>query len=508
MARVVLHPDAAPISLLDHALTFLTRAGAAIGGGIAEGRRRSRGVREWSSALGAYGLGAWSGWTDNRHEQIRHYRGWVYIAISAVARKLADRPPQCGLLRASGEGDVQRYLRRGLRTKALNRAVAEGNDEIEIFPDSHPLNRLFNDPNEPDVGYHLWFQTYLWYALTGNSYWWTPRQSAASKLGGLPDEIWVPPAEWVTPVYYGTGKWVDGYEIRTYRSGKTISVDPSEMIHFRDPHPYDLRDGYSPLTAGSHWIDIENSLSRSRLASFKNGHRPSIGIQLDAATKDPLDSTLERIYARWDARMAGEANHGRPFVGTPGATLVNLAGFSPAEMAFLESDNQVRDTVLGLFGVPYPITGFVGGATYENADAAIRNFYQQRFNPLRRFFGQVITEKVGRVYDENCVVFWPDDTPIDPEQERKDDESLFDRGGMTPNERRIRRGMEPAGDPNADKLYILSGYTPLEDAGLPEPTAADGASDFGGDSSGGDKPDKPEKAFAFPRNGHASVNGH
>jgi HK97 family phage portal protein len=440
--------------------------------------RPSRSQRVFAEALGSQPSPG-GGWTANRHEQVRHFRGWAYIAIRANALMLAKRPPIVGL-----PNDTPNKSK-----SALPKSM-----DVKPFDGEHPLVRLLKNPNEPEVGFNLWYDTEVSSGLTGSTYWWTPKNGV-----GLPAEAWVVPSPWVTEIYDDSGAWVARYEVRTYRTGQVITIPADEMIHFRDGHPFDKRDGYAPLQAGAPWIDTEEAIDRSRLSSFKNGARPGLTIELGEKFSEPDDAELQRIHAKFLARYSGEHNDGRPIITPPGAK-VGTAAWSPAEMNYIESDNQVRDKVLALFGVPYPVAMIVGGATFENSDAAVAQYYRQTLCPKREYYSQVLTEKLARQYDERAVVYWADDTPKTAADLNAEIETDFDRGAITPNQIAMLRGREPFG-PEGDIPYVKAGYIPLRDAALGPPDPND-------DADVGSPGDESSKGYGLWSRRSELVNGH
>jgi HK97 family phage portal protein len=426
--------------------------------------RPSRSQRVFAEALGSQPSPG-GGWTANRHEQVRHFRGWAYIAIRANALMLAKTPPVVGTpAKQAGK-------------KSLRKSHTP---DIDPFDDEHPLCRLLANPNEPEVGFNLWYDTEVSMGLTGSAYWWLPRNAV-----GLPAEAWVIPSPWVTAIYDESGAWVARYEVRTYRTGQVITIPADEIIHFRDPHPYDKRDGYAALQAGSPWVDTEEAIDRSRLSSFKNGARPGLTVELGEKYSEPDDAELQRIHAKFLARYSGEHNDGRPIITPPGAK-VGTAAWSPTEMAYIDSDNQIRDKVLALYGVPYPVAMIVGGATFENSSEAVAQYYRQTLCPKRAYYAQVLTEKLARLYDERAMAYWPDDTPETSADKTARLEQGLKHGGLTRNEWRSEYGLEPL--PDADDLLVPAGLVPIADAGLPpEGDMVDGpAGGLGGGADAGD----------------------
>src|SRR5262249_54412936 len=155
--------------------------------------------------------------------------------------------------------------------------------------------------------------------LTGNSYLWVV-PSKRSRLDGTyqPCELMVIPAHWVRPVMGPAG--VDYYEAYPYPgAGGMLRFPCEEIIHLRYKSPVHKIDGWSPQQAGSEWIDLEESVSRSRFWTFKNGAFPQGSLELGEGYEDPDDADLERIYAKFTARYQGESKAGLPLVLPPGA---------------------------------------------------------------------------------------------------------------------------------------------------------------------------------------------
>lgn len=413
--------------------------------------------RQLVGAMGFVGgTSFYGGWSADRWKQVQHYRGWARICIQAIANRMATTPPTTGRIITSGSlSGSQKQLSKAYKAKSLSPAVRHGSGDFEAFDDDHPLNRLLHQPNPVDVGWYLWFRSIMYYKLTGKCYWWKPRNGL-----GLPAELWVLPSQWITPLYGRSTNWIDSYVLRTNRTGQPIYIQPDEIIEFTDPSPIDLRDGFSALQACDLWLDTQYSIDRSRLASFKNGARPGLAVELGEKYSEPTDEELERVRQKFFNKYGGEQNDGATVVTPPGAKITPWA-FNPKEMAYLESGESIRDAVCSAFGVPYPIANIVGGATYENSDQAKRTFYEGTLNPIRDLFGQVGTKDLARMYDESAVMFWRDETPEDPKQVNDDINTDFACGAITSNQICEIRGREPFD--GGDQRFIRTGFVPLTD---------------------------------------------
>lgn len=394
------------------------------------------------------GLGTYSGaWTDSRTELVRHFRHWTYVAIDRIASKIAVQIPNVTLVRSpEDKGDKSKYLlprtrafgslSSQIRSKALTPLLSHQN--LEPVKDSHPLLRLLQDPNEPDTSYDLWYETVLFFLLTGSAYWWVPR----NKVTGLPEAIWVIPSHWVWPVL-GREQLIDGYEIRPVEGNYMRKFLPySEVIHFKRKNPISKIDGYSPQTAINHWLDTQESVDRTRFFAFKNGTFPTVAVKFNGSIEDATVEKMNQIEAKFASRYVGETRANKPLFVPPGMDVASL-NVSPAQMMFCESGDQLRDNILAAFGVPASVAGINKEMTYGSVLASQAGFCSGTIVPLCRFFGQVATENLAWRYDRRLKIWWEDCTPEDPEMLEKRIITDLQCYAITPNEVRSVRGREP-----------------------------------------------------------------
>lgn len=417
----------------------------------------------FSSAPGSPFVGAW---TDNRVEQVRHFRHWTYVAIDRIASTVAKARPHISVARdpldlllanptpqAGLKGPTTRYCERML---ARSLAPMQTDEQLEPVPFGHPLGSLLRGVNYEDTGFDLWYDTVMFLLLTGSSYWWVPRNAL-----GLPSEIWCLPSHWVWPIPAKTpgSQLIGAYRIRPTEGSYTgLELPADEVIHFKRRSPLSKFDGYSPTSAGSRWIDAAESVDKTRWFVFRNGPMPQVVIQFNGAM--PSNEVLDRIELRIQQRYAGEHNAGKPLLIPPGAEAKPL-WITPKELDFRSSFEQLRDSTLALYGVPAVVAGITKNMTYGSVRAAQVGFCVFTVNPLLSYIGQVITEKLASIYDPNLRVWWPDQSPEDPAMVEQELRTDIQAGAVTINEIRARRGRHPV--PNGDVL--------VQPPGRPEPKA-------------------------------------
>ncbi len=422
-----------------------------------------------------------AGWSGNRIEQIRVFRHWVYVAIHRIATEIGSKVPNVSLLKgasddddgaAPGERRLKSLVQRG---KALTPLL--GHQGMKPVRDNHPLVKLFNDPNTPDIGFDLWYETILFLELTGIFYWWVPK----NKYTGLPEAIWVLPSHWVRPDFGDSGE-IESYElIPTEGSFYRKSIPAEEVIVGRWKNPATKIDGNAPTQAISEWIDTQNSVNVGTNNAYRNGITPTCAVQFDASINDPTSEQLRRIEQKFLLRQQGTENSGRPLFLPPGVKVIPLS-LKPNEMVFGDTAEMTRDNILAAFGVPSVVAGLMNGMTQGSSLAAQMGFYAFCINPILRFLGQLLTEKLARLYDPKLRVWWEDYTPIDPNQRNQDIKTQGLYGAISRNEIRIQFGYEPWDDPQYDKP-ILPAYLANQGEGLgghddpdartPEPETAD-----------------------------------
>jgi hypothetical protein len=129
---------------------------------------------------------------------------------------------------------------------------------------------------------------------------------------------------------------------------------------------------------------------------------------------------------------------------------------TPAEMDYLNSGKMTRDEIFALFRVPAPIAGLVEnmGLGADIWFGARVMFCEGTIQPKLELIGQSLTRALGRRYDADVCISFPDCSPRNQEQQRKDDELDAKMGLRTYNEIRKSRGLLPYSDPRFDSPIL------------------------------------------------------
>jgi HK97 family phage portal protein len=341
-----------------------------------------------------------AGWKDNPHEQIRHYHHWVYAAVKAIASRVA--------------GTNLKFTR---------------NDTGETLPNSHPLPRLMKAVNPFDTAVTLWMKTVTFLELTGNAYWYVPKNAF-----GAVSQIWVLPSQNMH-VIPDSKSFIKGYKFRNRTVEEEFSAD--EIIHLKYPSPDSVYYGKGPLQAAASSVDAHESMKVAERKSFENGVFPGLAVQtsekLSREVRERLEATLRRGFG-------GTDRAGRALILEQG---LNVRPFthSPREMDFLESSRMTRDEILSVFGVPAAVAGISEDVNRASAEAMLYTFAENTILPKLRLIEAQLTQDLCSTFDTRIEANFESPVPSLRSEDRADMIARIRNGITSVEEERRRLGL-------------------------------------------------------------------
>ncbi len=417
---------------------------------------RNQGELVWSSMLGGGVAYAWpGGWSQDRIEQVCHYKHWVWVAIRARINYICQLEPEIGFIKSKAtQKSFNKSFGMDRRYEKTLHAV-KPHEEIEYVDYNHPLKQLIDTPNAWDCAADLWSELNMFWDLTGCGYLW-----AVPNGMGQPAELWVIPSHWVWPRIergYGTRY----YEVRPFAAGgQQIILPPEEVIYFHDKNPIHKIDGWSPLTAIAEWEDIDEATMTARYWSMQNGTFPWGAIELDGKFHDPEDVDLDRIAAKFAQKYSQTQNAGKPIILPPGAKMTPLV-ITPDQMLFEKGAEQIRDWVLAGYGVPKEVAGIQDAGSEIAMYGPLRQFITYSINPRLGYMGQVLTRWLGSRYEGQPRIWWPNTVPESPEDLRAKLDLAAKYGWIVPNEgRAMLLDLEPF-EHGGDDPMVPAGLMPI-----------------------------------------------
>lgn len=448
-----------------------------------------------------YETNAWS----QRSKQTTHadlcnrFCGTVKVACSRNSTAIASLPLRLYKRRASPGAKTawetrgiprQRmlYLKHGAG-QLVQKAAARFEDMEEVVDPLHPLLKLLDRANTMHAGFDLIELTQDWLGLTGNAYWWVPREGE--------DAAAYPLAPQYTRVLPSREGVIGGYVYgRGTENEKTYS--PDEIVHFKYANPRgDPFYGFGDLAAVVREADLSVQFKEMAQAMLDNGGLPGLVITAEGMTKDQrieAEAELER-------RTEGVRNTGRTLLLNGQGVKVIPWNLSEKEIAFLNSDARMEGCIALGFDLPPSVLRLEGGAALATAEESMPQWQKFGIKPRAKRIENTLNQRVVRgifgLGDEYVLAF---DDP-----ETRDMVSLSTRicaeyaaGLVTQNEGRMELGydaVEGGDEFKAAPDPLGFGFGGQGDAGDGK-GACEGKPGAGGDDADkpGDGEDKGEKS--------------
>jgi len=431
-----------------------------------------------TSLYSSYG----SGWSADRYEQLRHYRGIIFIALRAY--RAAMGACKFTLLR---------------RVKSVKKSLAgpgQYSRDSEYQPvagDEHLLAQILEQPGGPrgaqtmhdECGY-LTMQHYL----TGLAPAWAPHNadgkpvrffalSSANMTQAIPmgSDPRYPKGAYRFSSWGANGMFVAGQ----LRSQATLPGE--EVGFFTQPNPFARNLSLSPLQAGDREIDCLEAITQARWATFDHG------VHIDKAFIVPGMGEDESavLGKRLTQEYGGSRNAGRTIVlgGADPTAKIDVKMLAPnvREMDYGASYDQAAGVVASLFGVPKELINFGMDSNYSKDWAAKQRFYDDALSPHCRSLSEFLTRVLARPWEE-----YPGELRIEVEPQLpknlETENDLFkfavQQGLITYNRAAVRINEDPVG-PDGDvpvSIYLAKqqqAMQPQPAPGMPGVPGADGA---------------------------------
>lgn len=341
----------------------------------------------------------------------------------------------------------------------------EGSKEPVKVPE---LERLLRFPNEFETFQDLVYKTVFHIKITGNAYWW--KAQSISLSGDRPREIiGLNPKRMRLAINSRTGDPMGWF----YRvKGQDMPLDLEEVIHFKRPHPDNDYYGIGEYEAGEKVIT--EFVNRQDWAEqfWKNGAAPSSVMVLDDQVSD--QENWEKSKAKFFEQYGGKINSGK-IAWLNGKWRIEKLGLTSKEMEHIESSKFSLEQILQLHGVPLSVGGIREAANFATSKIDRQRYLEFTVLPMVLIIQDTMNTDLIKGWGENLSIRFDLAGLIDVEDIMKSYGPLFDRGGMSLNELRVKCGLQRIeGNPLFDQHFTMSAYVPLDLAGI---SANGGASD-------------------------------
>jgi HK97 family phage portal protein len=362
-------------------------------------------------------------------ELLQAYRGWPYVATSAIAKRIAGQP--ITLSRVSG-----RRVRKAKNGTPTNlEPIAQ-----------HELIDLLNDPNPLGTQWVFLYATVCNLLLAGKAFWWMVEDEGRRQL------YWLP-ASWIAG--HEGGARYTAWQVKPPGHVESFRVPAEEMTYFSLPDPADPFGAVSPVRAVAPAINADEAIQTSQTAGFRNGIFPKHAIVLakgagpdGKATGGPVSLTnaqRNQLLASVRAMYQGASKSQEPLiVGDAMIESIIKLSNSPDEMDWTESGKSLRERILMAFSVNGIVAGQVESANRASSTEAERHVVNNAVNPLCVAMSQVMTEFLAPAFAADGEKLVLTITPCevhDEEMTYKRWQLLCQHGAVTTNELRKYAGL-------------------------------------------------------------------
>ncbi len=365
--------------------------------------------------------------------QVESYKSWVY----ACAWKNATSVAKCKLR---------------LYTTTMNE---DGDEELNNVG-QHPFLDVIKSVNPFSNRFELFTITQLYLELTGNAYWWIPRNAL-----GVPYMIWNIPSHWMR-IVPDVKTFISGYVMRVPNKGQYIPFDETDIVHFKSPSPFDLYYGTGPTFAAQFGIDLNEQVKTWGINYFLNNAQPSGVLSTDTSLST---EEYQRLRDRWNEKYRGAVNAGKMAILENGLKYQQVG--STVRDARLETiTTEVRDEICAIFGVPASKLGLTENVNRANADANDYTYQRETILPRLTLMEEKLNEKFVSIYDKGLICRFDSPVQQDDAVRATERQTNISCGYSSIDEERIKDGLEPYNLPETSVPLIPFNLTP---AGTPKP---------------------------------------
>ncbi len=356
---------------------------------------------------------------------------------------------------------------------------AEGQSELEEITE-HPFLDIMQNVNAFHNKFELWSQTGVHLDLTGNAYWWMPKDSLRT-----PGAIWHIPSHWMRVVPDKT-EFIAGYVMTVPGLGTPVPFPVDEIVHFKFPPIFDLFYGTGPMYAAAYGVDLNKHIKTWGINYFMNNAQPSGVLYTDEGMNN---DAFQRLKDSWNRKHKGSENAGKIAILTNGLKYQQV-GSSLKDCKFEEVSREVRDEILAIFGVPASKLGLVEDVNRANADANDYTYQKETVLPRLMLIEEKLNEKVMPMFDSGLVVKFDNPVPEDKEFRLREREINIRSGFSSIDDERIKDNLEPYDLPETIVPLIPFSLTP---AGTPKPEVDENGLPISDETDDKDKPKKDDE---------------
>jgi len=260
------------------------------------------------------------------------------------------------------------------------------------------------------------------------------------------------PLDWSRVSAYGDGS-IEWWSTTQFGSSERF-IAATDVIHFAWPGPGGGCLGVSPLEKLSVTCTLEDAATRSQLAQFRNGSRPSLAVSIDGS---PKVEQLEYARSRVEGMHKGVDNGGRTFFMGSNVKLQPLS-LSPVEAALIDQRRLSQQEIGAVYDLSGPLMNDLTHSSFANVTELLRSLYRDVLPPWLSLIegtyqAQLLDTEPGWV-DRFVSFDLSEKLRGDPVEMATSLKLQVEAGLITRNEARRMMNMPPMPDEAADRLFV------------------------------------------------------
>jgi HK97 family phage portal protein len=389
-----------------------------------------------------------------------YFTSWVYICSSLNARSCASVPLRLyGTTTTKGKKikwagtDVNVHTRPITKarrkefesTRHLQPYITKAADVEEIV--EHPFLELIKNVNPFSNMSDLLELTVMFMDLTGDAYWYMPRNGA-----GVPGQLWILPSQYVTAIAGKTlDTFIEGYKFQ--RGNSSVILPMEDVIPFSYPNPKSQITGFAPVLGIADEVYNYSQMNIYEASLFENKARVDGLFEVDSTI--PM-AQVERAKEKFAAEFAGTQAAGKRPLLPPGMKFTKTS-MTAEEISFVEGRKLTREAISA--GLDVPMSLLDPNSIRSNVDGAALFHAKYGITPRLRKIEEKLNERLLPLYDSGTGMFcaFDDVVPEDKEFQLRARQAGVGTAWLTIDEARSEEGKDALDLPGWSDVPLISG---------------------------------------------------
>lgn len=371
----------------------------------------------------------------SKWELLKEFSDIVYSCVNLLASTVASVPLRLYVQTRAGEPRPKGNCK-AISDKTWERATKSQfptvRKAVEIHEvQEHPILDLLYRANDRHNFHDLVELTDIYQELVGSAYWYVARDAL-----GFPQEIYILPSQFVTPVLATDGYTIEKYLVR--HGTRQIEYPPEDIIQFSFHNPmFPYGEGYSPLRAAWERVKLSKLELAFQVNNLANQARPDAVL----SPKDALgNAEAERLAKDFSQRFRQNGVGG--IMVMPEPMDLETLSWQPNDVVSPEHYRFTRITICNAFQVP---PGWFD-ASQSNRSIAESEQYKLALNailPRVRRRDEKLNEQLLPMFGEDRFFLMSDDpVPENEDRELTKRQAMVSMGALSRDEWRLMEGLE------------------------------------------------------------------